>query len=86
MPMYYRPTDAEVMESIDGLVRIRITTPPRLDEIIEHRIAGWMERAMELHECVGISVDVHHSPEEDNPFTEFHLTWSQNAEESRECG
>jgi len=86
MPMYYRPSAAEVVESTDGLVRVRITDPIRIDEIIEHRIAGWLERALELHNCNGVSVDIHLSATKGDPYTEFLLSWSTENEEGRECG
>lgn len=74
-PTYYRPTSAEVprLEKKSGI--IRITQFPESHEIIEARIAGWIERALQMSACRGVHVGIIASIARGDSHTDFHCTW-----------
>jgi len=76
MPMYYKPSALEVAEFSDGFCRVHITEFPEINDLIEYRIAGWIEKALELHGCKDIQIDIPKSMTNGDPFTEIRLIWN----------
>ncbi|HEY3384572.1 MAG TPA: hypothetical protein VGK32_22665 [Vicinamibacterales bacterium] len=76
MPTYYQPSAMQVVEKGDKTIRLRITEFETPHTIVEHRIKGWMERALEIsgvkspRATIGLSMasGAHH--------TEYQITWS----------
>ncbi|MFC1528556.1 hypothetical protein ACFL5B_01460 [Candidatus Latescibacterota bacterium] len=72
---YYNSGSLEVAESSKNHVVIRITNFSEMDKIIEYRLGGWMERAIEICGCKNVTVRITKSLTENDPFTEFKISW-----------
>jgi hypothetical protein len=72
---YYQPSDMKVVEQGDNYVVLHITEFEEPDELIEARIAGWIERAMEIHGVGFVQVDITKSLTRNDPVTEFRVKW-----------
>ena len=75
MNSYYKPSSLEILDSGKGFAVVHITKFPEMDKIIEHRIAGWMERAIEICGCTNSSVKITKSLTENDPYTEYKVSW-----------
>ncbi|MCP5049310.1 MAG: hypothetical protein GY940_19225 [bacterium] len=75
MASYYKPASIELVESGDTNAMLRITQFPEFDKTIEYRMAGWMERTLEINGCKNIKINVPKSLADFKPCTEFHLSW-----------
>ena len=75
MPTYYRPSELGVYEMSYGKAKVHITEFPEPSRFVELRIAGWMERALEISGCKGIEVKITYSLTKGDPFTEFLAKW-----------
>ncbi len=75
MPTYYRPSKIEVIESSEGYGIARITQFPESDSYIEYRIAGWMERALEISGCRNVNINITRTLTKGDPYTEYRITW-----------
>ncbi|MCE5251514.1 hypothetical protein LLG96_14975 [bacterium] len=75
---YYKPSAIEIGESGKNFVQVRITKFPEIDKLIEHRIAGWMERAIEVCGCKNVTVVILKSLTENQPCTEYKISWKTN--------
>ena len=75
MSTYYRPSKLEVQEYSDGNGIVHITQFPESDSYIEYRIAGWMERALEISGCRNVDVNITRTLTKDDPYTEYRITW-----------
>lgn len=76
MSHYYRPSEMGVTEYKDGFVLTRITKFPDIDKTTEYRIAGWMERALEINGNKNVEVEITKSLANFEPYTEFKATWT----------
>jgi len=72
---YYKPSTLEVIDSGNNFVILRITEFSEMDKMIEYRIAGWMERALEICGCKHISIKIDKSLTDNDPYTEYLITW-----------
>ncbi len=72
---YYKPSTVEIVENEKNYTVVHITEFPEMDKIIEYRIAGWMERAVEICGCKHVTVKITKSIPEGSPFTEFVVSW-----------
>jgi hypothetical protein len=75
MTSYYNPSRIEITEMTASQVVLRITEFPELDKAVEYRIAGWIERALEINGCRNIQLEIPRSLTNRSPFTEFQVTW-----------
>jgi hypothetical protein len=75
MPTYYRPSSMEVGLSAKGSASLRITEFQNFDKIVEFRVGGWMERALEISGAKDIKVDVAQSLTKGDPCTEYKISW-----------
>ena len=71
LPTYYRPCAAEVVEVSKGRATVRITDFEEMHTIIELRIKGWMEKALEISGCDNINITISKSLTKNDPYTEF---------------
>ena len=55
---YYEPTQLEVVEDQPKSMVLRCTQLPVKSELIEYRIAGWMEQALEICGCKNLKVNI----------------------------
>lgn len=76
MSQYYKPSVIKVAEYKDGCVLTRITKFPGIDKTTEYRIAGWMQRALEINGNKNVKVEITKSLANFEPYTEFNATWA----------
>lgn len=72
---YYKPCELNVTSNDSKNTSIQITEFPESSEYIENRIAGWMEKALELCGVQGIQVAISQSMAKGDALTEIQLKW-----------
>jgi len=72
---YYRPAAVEVGEITSDTAIIRITRFPEIDKTIEYRIAGWIQRALEINGCKNVMIEIPNSLMDFKPCTEYKVSW-----------
>jgi hypothetical protein len=72
---YYKPSALRVAESAKNRVSMQITLFPEMHTIVERRIGGWMERAVEISGQKNVKVEIAQSLTVGDPCTEFVATW-----------
>jgi hypothetical protein len=77
LPTYYKPSAIKVTESSENQGILHIDQFPELDEIIENRIAGWIECAVEISGQKDVQVKTGKSLLKGDPYTEFLISWKQ---------
>ena len=75
MPTYYQPSSMEVVEKKNNQSVVRITKFETPHTVIEHRIKGWMERALELTGARNVKAEIGSSLTKGAHYTEFLLSW-----------
>ncbi len=76
LPAYYQPSKLEVVEKNKTSVRLSMTDCEGIDEVIEYRIAGWMEKALEISGCKNVRVIVPQSVNTNKKETIFECHWN----------
>jgi hypothetical protein len=76
MPTYYQPSSIEVVEAIPRKAILRVTQFSEYDIMVENRLCGYFERAIEV--CGGKTpkVQVTSSLSRGHPKSEFLITWN----------
>jgi hypothetical protein len=72
---FYQPSMMEVVQKGPDYVVLHITRFEEPSELIEHRVAGWIERAMEIHGFSYVLVEITKSLAHGDELTEFHVSW-----------
>lgn len=72
---YYEPSEVEVLDLGLNKIIVRITEFPEMEHCIEQRIAGWMQRAIEITGKKLVRVKITKSLVQKDPFTEYDITW-----------
>lgn len=72
---YYNPSNMEATELRPTSVKLLMTQFNQPSEVIEFRIAGWIERALEISGCKGIEVKITESLTKGNARTIFENSW-----------
>lgn len=72
---YYQPSKMEVVEKSDDWVRLQVKDVDEPSVMIEQRIGGWIERAIEIHGVSFVTVDIVKSMSKGDPFTEYLVKW-----------
>jgi len=75
LPTYYKPSNITIIENDKGKACIQITNFPEMDQIIEFRIAGWIERAIEISGGKYVTVIITKSLVKGDPYSEIKITW-----------
>jgi hypothetical protein len=75
LPTYYRPSSIRVAAVEGRNVTLVIDRFPELDAIIQNRIAGWIERAVEISGQRDVVVAVTKSFTVGDDCTEFAISW-----------
>ncbi len=76
LPAYYSSSEIEVTESGDKYVNLKMFNIEKPTVIIEYRIAGWMERALEISGCENVKIEIPKSLTRGDQFTTFNCSWS----------
>jgi hypothetical protein len=75
LPMYYTPSEMKVVESRKGQGIVQITKFLDMDQVLEIRIAGWMERALEISGGKQPNIRITRSLTAGDSLSEFLATW-----------
>ncbi|NBC83749.1 MAG: hypothetical protein GVY19_10240 [Bacteroidetes bacterium] len=73
---YYRPCRMSVTSSEDHRVVLDMTDISDSDEHIEYRIAGWIEKALEISGCKNVTVEITQSIAKGHLSTKFISEWN----------
>ena len=76
LPTFYEPSKIVVQSTEKGKVVFRITEFPEISKVVEYRIIGWIQRAIEISGGRNASVKLVKSMCDNNPYCEFEVTWS----------
>jgi hypothetical protein len=74
---YYRPCSSRTVSVEKGRAVVRITEFPEIHPLVENRIAGWMQRAMEVRGCLRVGVEIARSLASGDELSEFLITWDE---------
>jgi len=72
---YYKPSELIIHDYSSEHVIVHITKFTGFNEYIENRIAGWMQRAIEISGCKHVTVKIPQSLTKHNPVTEYIIYW-----------
>ncbi len=75
LPTYYEPSEMKVVDLQSDSTVIHITKFAEPSEIIDNRIGGWMEKALELSGYKTVNISITKSLAKGAPFTEFQVSW-----------
>lgn len=74
---YYRPCRSRTASVGKGRAVVLIDEFPESHPLVENRIAGWMQRAMEVRGCRRVGVEIARSLAGGDALTEFVITWDE---------
>jgi hypothetical protein len=72
---YYQPCSMEVVEKGDNYVKLHITRFEEPSRLVEGRICGWIERAMEINGTSFVDVTIQKSLAQGDSVTEILVKW-----------
>jgi hypothetical protein len=75
MTTYYKPSAMEIHSSGDGRLVLHMTIFPVPSEYAELRIAGWIQRSLEIHGCRDVTWAIPRSFTKKDAVTELVFTW-----------
>ncbi len=73
---YYQPCKMEVLDKTDKSVVLEISNMTESDIVIEYRIGGWIEKALEISGANNISVNFPKSIAKGDTVTQLAVTWN----------
>jgi len=73
---YYTPSEISVVDSHNKGLTLHITKFPDPEEVIEYRIAGWCERALEFTNCKEVNAEITKSLAKGDNLTEIVINWN----------
>lgn len=77
MSKYYKPSKLTADRLDENLVMLRITEFPECSTYVEHRIGGWVERALQICGCRHLSIQLLSSIAKGDQTTEYRITWKK---------
>ncbi|UXP32176.1 hypothetical protein N6H18_17695 [Reichenbachiella agarivorans] len=72
---FYNPSELKIEESSSKGILVRCTKLPVNSELIEHRIAGWIEKAGEICGCVNMKVEIVSSMAKGDQVFDLKASW-----------
>ena len=72
---YYRPSAIKIVEVKNNSGIFRITEFPEMDKAVEYRIAGWVQRALEINGRKNVTIEIPKSLTNFKPYSEFRVSW-----------
>jgi hypothetical protein len=76
LPTYYKPSIMRGEEADKNTYRVFVNQFDQYSDVIEHRISGWIERALEICGCKGIRVNIIKSLAKKDPCTQYDIEWN----------
>lgn len=73
---YYQPCKLTLIKSDSKSATLHLCHDEKPEEVIEYRIAGWIEKALEISGCKNIFVEITKSLTRGDECTEFSMNWS----------
>lgn len=73
---YFRPLQIDVTNLRAGHIRVQMTQFDASYPLVEKRIGGWIERALELSGARGLQMRIVKSFAAGDDLTEYDITWS----------
>jgi len=73
---FYKPVQFKVAESDAGRAKIHISQIDDSSGVIENRIGGWIEKALEIQGIKAVRVEITQSLANGDPVTEISIIWS----------
>jgi hypothetical protein len=75
MTSYYEGSNMEVMERSEKRIRLNITKFDEPNKVVENRIKGWIERALEMSSAKNPKATITKSMTDGAPVTDMTVTW-----------
>ncbi|RJE72708.1 hypothetical protein [Reichenbachiella sp. MSK19-1] len=75
MTTFYNPTNIEVKNTTDKSMLLHLTELPVNNELLEYRIGGWMEKALEICGCKNLQFNITSSLSKGDKFTAYDISW-----------
>jgi hypothetical protein len=72
---YYKPGDVKVVELRQNAIAVYLSNFPQSNPFIENRIAGWIERALEINGCSNVQIKVTQSSTRGSEVIEIVAAW-----------
>ena len=72
---YYKPMDMAVIKSDKNFAILSIVNFPDYHKLLEYRICGWIERALEISGCTNINIDVIKTMDDGDDTVEIKFQW-----------
>lgn len=72
---YYRPCEMAVVERTEKGVVVEISNMTESDIVIEYRIAGWIQKALEISGVSNITIDIPQSISSGDQLTRIEIHW-----------
>ncbi len=76
LPAYYRPSYMETSERTPNTVKLIMSDFDEPSDIVEYRIIGWIEKALEISGCKGVNVEIIESMSKGSTKTVFLCSWN----------
>jgi hypothetical protein len=73
---FYRPVQFKVAESGTGFAKVQISRIDDPSGVVENRIAGWIEKALEIQGIKAARVELTQSLAKGDPAVEISIIWS----------
>lgn len=72
---YYRPCEMAVVDRTEKGVVVEISNMTESDIVIEYRIAGWIQKALEISGVSNITIDIPQSISSGDQLTRIEIHW-----------
>lgn len=72
---YYRPGDVKVVELRQNAIAVYLSNFPQSSPVIENRIGGWIERALEINGCLNVHIKITQSSTRGSDVIEIVAAW-----------
>jgi hypothetical protein len=76
LPTYYKPSVMRGEDAGKNTFIVYVNQFDQYSDVIEHRIAGWMECALEICGCKGIKISVPKSLSRKDECTQYNVEWN----------
>ncbi|MBN2612783.1 MAG: hypothetical protein JXB00_14605 [Bacteroidales bacterium] len=73
---YYRPGDLQVVQKGDKWVMLHFSNFEEANKVVENRVCGWIERALEISGAKEVKVNIRKSVTKGDDLTELYMTWN----------
>ncbi len=74
---YYEPMEMKTVEGRKGYALLLISNFPDYNNLLGYRICGWIERALEISGCSGITIDIVKPFKITEPTVEIKVEWRE---------